>query len=196
MRGIFLQQVGEDAGSLYVRRLDGGGCSLGRTRLCSRFPVRPGKYREDGRTLNPGRANCTEASCAHREQGQISYAAKQGNSPDDQGDGAESAFKADVSFRAPHTVAKQGQRGRGASRICGASPRASGYHAVMNNDEPGADQLEALRRMTPEERYRASRALYWTLRRHKAAFLRSVHPEWDDSRIEDEVRRVFLHART
>lgn len=66
----------------------------------------------------------------------------------------------------------------------------------MNNDEPGPDQLDALRRMTPEQRYRASREFYWTLRRHKAAFLRSVHPEWDDARIEDEVRRVFLHART
>jgi hypothetical protein len=66
----------------------------------------------------------------------------------------------------------------------------------MSDDEPGSDQLDAFRRMTPEERYRASRALYWTLRRHKAAFLRSVHPEWDDARIEDEVRRVFLHART
>jgi len=49
--------------------------------------------------------------------------------------------------------------------------------------------------MTPEERYRASRALYWTLRRHKVAFLKSVHPEWDDARVEDEVRRIFLHAR-
>jgi hypothetical protein len=66
----------------------------------------------------------------------------------------------------------------------------------MQYDGPGTDQLEALRRMTPEERYRASRALYWTMRRHKAAFLRSVHPDWDDARIEDEVRRIFLYART
>lgn len=50
--------------------------------------------------------------------------------------------------------------------------------------------------MSPEERYRAARALYWTLRRHKAAFLRSVHPDWDEDRIQDEVRRIFLHART
>lgn len=65
--------------------------------------------------------------------------------------------------------------------------------------EPGAptgEQLDALRRLTPEQRYRASRDLYWTLRRHKAAFLRSLHPDWDDEQVEAEVRRVFLHART
>jgi len=66
----------------------------------------------------------------------------------------------------------------------------------MQSDEPARDQLDALRRLTPEERYRASRDLYWTLRRHKAAFLRSLHPDWDDARLEAEVRRIFLHART
>ena len=66
----------------------------------------------------------------------------------------------------------------------------------MQSDESTRLQLEALRRLTPEERYRASRGLYWTLRRHKAAFLRSLHPDWDDARVEAEVRRIFLHART
>ena len=66
----------------------------------------------------------------------------------------------------------------------------------MQADAPGREQLEALRRLTPEERYRASRDLYWTLRRHKTAFLRSLHPDWDDARVEAEVRRIFLHART
>jgi hypothetical protein len=66
----------------------------------------------------------------------------------------------------------------------------------MEPDAPTGEQLDALRRLTPAERYRASRALYWTLRRHKAAFLRSLHPDWDDERIEAEVRRIFLHART
>jgi hypothetical protein len=58
------------------------------------------------------------------------------------------------------------------------------------------DQREALRRLSPEERYRASRDLYWTLRRHKAAFLRSLHPDWDEARVQAEVRRIFLNARS
>lgn len=66
----------------------------------------------------------------------------------------------------------------------------------MEPNVPARDQLEVLRRMTPEERYRASRDFYWTLRRHKGAFLRSLHPDWDDARIEGEVRRLFSNART
>jgi hypothetical protein len=66
----------------------------------------------------------------------------------------------------------------------------------MQRDAPTGEQLDALRRLTPEERYRASRDLYWTLRRHKAAFLRSLHPDWHDERVEAEVRRIFLHARS
>lgn len=58
------------------------------------------------------------------------------------------------------------------------------------------EQLEALRRLTPAERYRASRQMYWTLRRHKTAFLRSLHADWSDAEIEAEVRRIFLNART
>lgn len=66
----------------------------------------------------------------------------------------------------------------------------------MRHEAPSGEQLEALRRLTPEERYLASRRLYWTLRRHKRAFLRSLHPDWNDARIDAEVRRIFLHARS
>lgn len=61
---------------------------------------------------------------------------------------------------------------------------------------PSREQWERLRRLTPEERYRASRDLYWTLRRHKAAFLRRCHPDWDTARVEAELRRIFLRARS
>jgi hypothetical protein len=50
--------------------------------------------------------------------------------------------------------------------------------------------------MTPEQRWRAAHRLYWTMRRHKAAFLHSQYPEWSEQRIQEEVRRIFLHART
>jgi len=63
-------------------------------------------------------------------------------------------------------------------------------------DAPSPEQLEVLRRLTPEERYRASREMYWMLRQHKTAFLRSLHPDWSDEHVEAEVRQIFLNART
>ncbi len=66
----------------------------------------------------------------------------------------------------------------------------------MEHDVPSPDQLEALRRLTAEERYRAAREMYWTLRRHKAAFLRSLHDDWSEEQIEAEVLRIFRDART
>ena len=66
----------------------------------------------------------------------------------------------------------------------------------MEHDALSPDQLEALRRLTPEARYRASREMYWTLRRHKAAFLRSLHADWSEQEVEAEVRRIFMDART
>jgi hypothetical protein len=50
--------------------------------------------------------------------------------------------------------------------------------------------------MTPEQRWRAAHRLYWTLRRHKAAFLRTQHPDWSDERVERETRDCFVHARS
>ena len=58
------------------------------------------------------------------------------------------------------------------------------------------DQRAVLRRLTPEQRWRAARRLYWTMRRHKAAFLKSQHPDWPEERVQEEVRTLFLHARS
>jgi hypothetical protein len=66
----------------------------------------------------------------------------------------------------------------------------------MENDRPSPDQLEALRRLSPEERYRASRDLYWALRRHKSAFLQSLRSDWSEGEIEAEVRQIFRDVRT
>ncbi len=67
---------------------------------------------------------------------------------------------------------------------------------MADTDAPSPEQLAVLRRMTPAERYRASRQMYWTLRRHKTAFLRSLHSDWNEARLEAEVRRIFLDARS
>ena len=64
------------------------------------------------------------------------------------------------------------------------------------DDNLSKEQIAILRRMTPEQRWQAAHRLYWTMRRHKTAFLRSQHPDWSEQQIDDEVRRLFSHART
>ena len=78
---------------------------------------------------------------------------------------------------------------------CGES--GNGYIVFMLPDEQTSpEQIAAYRRMTPEQRWHAAHRLYWTMRRHKAAFLRSLHPDWPEVRVATEVREIFSHART
>lgn len=50
--------------------------------------------------------------------------------------------------------------------------------------------------MTPAQRWEQAvklRQNAWAL---KAAGLRMQHPDWDEARVQAEVRRIFLYART
>jgi hypothetical protein len=67
---------------------------------------------------------------------------------------------------------------------------------MLPDEQASPEQIAALRRMTPEQRWRAACRLYWTMRRHKAAFLRSQHPHWPESRVAAEVREIFSRARS
>lgn len=67
---------------------------------------------------------------------------------------------------------------------------------MLSCEQASPEQIGILRRMTPDQRWQAAHQFYWTCRRHKAAFLRSQHPDWTETQIEDEVRRVFQNART
>ena len=67
---------------------------------------------------------------------------------------------------------------------------------MLPDEEASPEQIAVLRRMTPEQRWQAARRLYWTMRRHKAAFIQSQHPDWPESRVAAEVRELFCHART
>ncbi len=58
------------------------------------------------------------------------------------------------------------------------------------------EQLTVFRAMTPEQRWTAARQLYWTMRRHKAAYLKSRYSDWSDARIQQEVRDCFFNARS
>ena len=66
----------------------------------------------------------------------------------------------------------------------------------LAQEESSSEQIAMLRRMTPGQRWDAAHLLYWTMRRHKASFLQSQHPEWTEQQVADEVRRIFSHART
>ena len=50
--------------------------------------------------------------------------------------------------------------------------------------------------MTPEQKLEASFNLYWTARELKAAGLRMLHPDWTEEQVQEEVRRIFFHARS
>ncbi len=67
---------------------------------------------------------------------------------------------------------------------------------MLPDEQASPEQIEALRRLTPEQRWNAAHQLYWTVRRHKAAFLHSLHPDWSEKQVEDKVREIFLHARS
>jgi hypothetical protein len=66
----------------------------------------------------------------------------------------------------------------------------------LAQEESSPEQIAILRRLTPGQRWDAAHRLYWTMRRHKAAFLQSQHPDWNEQAVADEVRRIFSNART
>ncbi len=62
---------------------------------------------------------------------------------------------------------------------------------MLRDEQPSSEQILILKKMTPEKRWQAAHDLYWTARRHKREFLRSLHPEWSESVLDSEVRRIF-----
>jgi hypothetical protein len=64
------------------------------------------------------------------------------------------------------------------------------------DEDYSPEHLEILRRMTPEEKIEASFKLYWEAREFKAAGLRMLHPDWTEEQVQEEVRRIFFHARS
>jgi hypothetical protein len=67
---------------------------------------------------------------------------------------------------------------------------------MLTDEQTSPEQFAALRAMTGERRLHLAERLYWSARKMKAAGLRSQHPDWPEQRLNDEVRRIFSHART
>lgn len=67
----------------------------------------------------------------------------------------------------------------------------------MADDQALSPEQQAIfRSMTASQRWEAAVQLYWSARRLKTAFVRSIHPDWPDERVDAYVRAAFLHARS
>jgi hypothetical protein len=74
---------------------------------------------------------------------------------------------------------------------------AAAHICLMLPDEQAtSEQIEVLRAMSGQERLRVAERLFWSARKMKAAGMQSQHPDWPAVRVEEEVRRIFRHART
>ena len=67
---------------------------------------------------------------------------------------------------------------------------------MLTDEQTSPEQIAALRAMTGLRRLHLAERLYWSARKMKAAGLRSQHPDWPEPRLDDEVRRIFSHARS
>ena len=67
---------------------------------------------------------------------------------------------------------------------------------MLLDEQTSAEQVAALRAMTGARRWRLAEQLYWSARKMKRAGLRQQHPDWQEQQLDDEVRRIFSHART
>ena len=67
---------------------------------------------------------------------------------------------------------------------------------MLADEQASPEQIQAWRAMTGAQRLRLAERLYWSARKLKAAGLRHQHPDWPEERVNEEVRRIFRHART
>lgn len=57
-------------------------------------------------------------------------------------------------------------------------------------------QRAIYRNMTAEQKLHIASRLYWNARALKAAWFRHKHPDWPEEKVQEEVKKVFLYART
>ena len=56
------------------------------------------------------------------------------------------------------------------------------------------EYIATLRRMTGAQKLRTAFQLYWGARKVKAARLRQQHPEWNEERVQQRVKEIFMHG--
>ena len=66
----------------------------------------------------------------------------------------------------------------------------------LADEQPSPEQIAIYRSMTPGRRLEVAEQLYWMARRMKWAWIRSLHLDWTDAQVENEVTRIFSNARS
>ncbi len=57
-------------------------------------------------------------------------------------------------------------------------------------------QRDIIRGMSPAKKLALAEQLWHEARRLKEASVRTLHPDWPDSKVRQAVREAFLHAQT
>jgi len=63
----------------------------------------------------------------------------------------------------------------------------------MNNEQNIQNRFKG---MTPEKKLLLSLQLYYSAKELKEASIKAFHPEWNNLRIKEEVRNIFMYARS
>ncbi|HEV2692724.1 MAG TPA: hypothetical protein VG347_07475 [Verrucomicrobiae bacterium] len=66
---------------------------------------------------------------------------------------------------------------------------------MLADEQVSPIQIELYRRMSPGRRLELAEQMYWSARRMKAAWLKSLHADWTDEQVNAEVTRNFSNAR-
>ncbi len=56
--------------------------------------------------------------------------------------------------------------------------------------------VNLFKEFSPEKKLDLSLKLYFSAKELKRSAIKQIHPDWDETKINEEVKRIFLHART
>ena len=57
-------------------------------------------------------------------------------------------------------------------------------------------QAQIFTKMSAEKKLEIATQLYYSARELKAAGLRQAHPDWSEKKVQEEVKKAFMYART
>ena len=57
-------------------------------------------------------------------------------------------------------------------------------------------QIKIFKKMSAERKWELSMQLNYSTRVLKVASIKKDHPEWDEKKVNEEVRKIFLNAST
>ncbi|MEE9430943.1 MAG: hypothetical protein V3V16_07890 [Melioribacteraceae bacterium] len=63
-------------------------------------------------------------------------------------------------------------------------------------DKTNVEVKNRFKNFSPEKKLKLAEELYFSAKELKRAALKESHPEWSEKKIEEEIRKNFLYART